>query len=393
MTALVKYKSQKNKPVWSFNIETPGYISEGKFIKSCYPSGIYIGDETIRVGDPENLTDIRVLKTDMNGQVVWSKTLHGGGGGADQITGIGTDANCNVYVSGTVYSGAGDGKDAIIAKINVSGGLVWSRLMRGPAGKDDWSAGLAVDANGNAYVVGTTTQADGGTDMVGLMLDARGVQQWIETYGPGSSLNYEGHAIAYRGGHVAIAGIRRSKTDFYRSSSSVAILMGANGDREWIRDYARPDSYIGNGPTKIDVTNDRDVYVTFPTAKLKPGGWTDITTLRHDKDGWLKWVSHYSRGGVKDSRGNDTPVAMTAEAGFITVAGSSQLVQPKKVCCEDFAVLRYDEQGKLVRKVQWGQLGDDVAYAMATKGAHAYVVGSSAPSKKYSGMATVKFLK
>jgi hypothetical protein len=262
--------------------------------------------------------------------------------------------------------------------------------MRGLAGGDDSSAGLVVDASGNVFVIGTTTQQDGNTDMVALSLDSRGMQQWIETYGPTADMNYEGYSIAYRGGYVAVAGVRRHKSDFYRESAVVAILIGANGDREWIRLYSRPDDYIGNGPVKIDVTVDKDVYLALPTANSS--GWNDITTLRHDKDGWLKWVSHYSRGGVKDGRGNDTPVSIIAEAGFITVAGSSQIVQPKKVCCEDFIVLRYDELGKLQRKVKWGRTGDDVAYAMAINGAHAYVVGSS-DAKRYSDMATVKFLK
>ena len=86
-TALLKYRSKKKKPIWSYNIETPNISSEGKFIRSCYPSGIYLGDEITRL---DNQSEIRVIKTDMDGQVVWSKMLYGGGNNSDFITGMGT---------------------------------------------------------------------------------------------------------------------------------------------------------------------------------------------------------------------------------------------------------------------------------------------------------------
>jgi hypothetical protein len=54
---------------------------------------------------------------------------------------------------------AGGDWDAFVAKINPSGSaLVYSTYLGG--GFQDYGSGIAVDASGNAYVVGTTGSTD-----------------------------------------------------------------------------------------------------------------------------------------------------------------------------------------------------------------------------------------
>jgi hypothetical protein len=88
-----------------------------------------------------------------------------GGAGFDSATGVGVDSAGNIVVSGDTDSpgfplrsplqGVIGGKiDAFLLKISAQGGLIYSTFLGGF--DDDHALGLAVDADGNAVVTGTT---------------------------------------------------------------------------------------------------------------------------------------------------------------------------------------------------------------------------------------------
>jgi uncharacterized repeat protein (TIGR01451 family) len=97
-----------------------------------------------------------------------------GGSGADYGNGIAVDASGNVYVTGSTNStdfptanplqsqcGSCEigGGDAFVVKLNASGSaLVYSTYLGGNS--SDQANGIAVDASGNAYVVGYTQSSD-----------------------------------------------------------------------------------------------------------------------------------------------------------------------------------------------------------------------------------------
>jgi uncharacterized repeat protein (TIGR01451 family) len=114
------------------------------------------------------LTDAFVLKLSPDGKsLVYATYL--GGDGSDTATGIALDTAGNAYVSGWTTSSnfpttAGAAQpapadnyttDAFVTKLNPSGSaLVYSTYLGGT--HSDKAAGIAVDADGAAYVVGTT---------------------------------------------------------------------------------------------------------------------------------------------------------------------------------------------------------------------------------------------
>ena len=89
-----------------------------------------------------------------------------GGTDDDGGNGIAVDASGNAYVTGFTYSpnfpvapGAfqpnfGGFVDVFVTKVNASGAVVYSTYLGGTG--DDEGQGIAVDANGNAYVSGFT---------------------------------------------------------------------------------------------------------------------------------------------------------------------------------------------------------------------------------------------
>jgi hypothetical protein len=89
--------------------------------------------------------------------------------GADQLAGLGTDTQGNVYLAGTTRSpnfrvkdGAqshlAGGSDLFVTKLDASGNVVYSTYFGG-SGEDSATA-MAVDPQGAVYVTGTTTSTD-----------------------------------------------------------------------------------------------------------------------------------------------------------------------------------------------------------------------------------------
>ena len=103
--------------------------------------------------------DVFVAKLDKNGVLLWNTFL--GSSGWDEGRGIAIDGNGNVYVVGSsakswgtpVHSHAGDTRDAFAAKLNSKGELKWHTFMGGDNSGDRGMA-ITVETSGNVYVGG-----------------------------------------------------------------------------------------------------------------------------------------------------------------------------------------------------------------------------------------------
>jgi hypothetical protein len=121
---------------------------------------------------PTNGGDVDAFVTEINAvgsAVVFSTYL--GGTGAEWGHGVAVDPAGNVYVTGitgstdfplvnAIQSAYAGNSDAFVAKITAGGGaLAYSTYLGGRSG--DIGLGIAADANGTAYVTGTTSSVSG----------------------------------------------------------------------------------------------------------------------------------------------------------------------------------------------------------------------------------------
>ena len=178
------------------------------------------------------LSDVFVTKLDSSGsKIVYSTYL--GGGDYDYGNDIAVDAQGNVYVTGhtmsnnyptqnpiqAVYAGYGD---VFVTKLNSSGSsMVYSTYLGG--GSDDVGNGIAVDAQGNAYVTGYTGSNNyptqnpiqagnaGLSDVIVTKLNSLGSSIVYSTYlGGGSDDGGNGIAVESQG-NVYVTGYTWSK--------------------------------------------------------------------------------------------------------------------------------------------------------------------------------------
>jgi hypothetical protein len=178
-----------------------------------------------------------------------------GGNGSDTGNGIALDGSQNIYVVGDTTSlifpatgmqkGNRGGQDAFVSKLSADGSrLVYSTYLGGSA--DDRGTAIAVDANGSAYVTGSTYSTDfpvanawrgtiaGGQDAFVARLSTDGNSLLFGTFlgGSGGSLGYPeaGQGIALdTQGNVYVAGVT-SSTDFPMLHPLQAAKRGSSPD-------------------------------------------------------------------------------------------------------------------------------------------------------------------
>jgi photosystem II stability/assembly factor-like uncharacterized protein len=103
-----------------------------------------------------------VTKFNSTGNALVYSTYLGGSGTFDNANGVAVDANGSAYVTGSTnsanfptlnpFQATLGGTDAFVTKINNSGALAYSTFLGGPDGEVGW--GIAVDLSGSAYVTG-----------------------------------------------------------------------------------------------------------------------------------------------------------------------------------------------------------------------------------------------
>ncbi len=146
---------------WNTSFGGPGWDIGQDVVVDANGNSYVAGRSGASWGSPLNPfaggTDVLVAKLDANGSLLWHTFL--GGADSDVGYGIALDAEENVYVTGESGATWGSpaspfagGYDALVARLDANGSLQFTTFLGGAGG--DSGNGLAVDTNGDCYVLG-----------------------------------------------------------------------------------------------------------------------------------------------------------------------------------------------------------------------------------------------
>ncbi|MDQ5971406.1 MAG: hypothetical protein QG566_352 [Patescibacteria group bacterium] len=269
--------------------------------------------------------DIFVAKYDLSANLVWAKNM-GGSGWGDWVYDMTVDSSGNVYTTGgysgtgasadldpgvgtTTVTGAG-GLDIFISKLDSSGNFVYGKGIAGA--QWDFSYGIAVDTNGNAYITGlflnSTLDFDPGAgtanltsngaaeDIYILKLDSSGDFVWVKQIG-GTGYDIARSLKLDSSNNIYITGVFNDTTDFDPGAGTYELTsIGANDayiakfDSDGAFIYAKGFGGTGNDLAEKSYINSTNGYVylvgyfnatadfdpSSSTANLTSAGGNDI---------------------------------------------------------------------------------------------------------------------
>jgi uncharacterized delta-60 repeat protein len=206
------------------------------------------------------LGDCVTIKYDTNGNQQWAKTYDGPANGNDYGNSVTFDSSGNVYVTGT-STGSETGQDYLTIKYDSSGQQLWASTYSSPENNWDEGRSIGLDGSGNVYVTGVLEYSEGkaSTDDWGtIKYDSSGAEQWVRTYNGPASIADEAWSIAVDvDGNSYVVGYSHGLTS---GSDLTSIKYDTDGMQQWLQAYDSPKHGTDSG---FDITLDSqgNVYV------------------------------------------------------------------------------------------------------------------------------------
>ncbi len=287
-----------------------------------------------------------------------------GGQGLDEAAAVAVDAAGNIYLAGTTASsnfpgttGAAAALDVFVAKLDPRGtGLLFAAYIGG-SGLDE-ARGLAIDAEGHAYVVGTTRSSNFPTraaQQAALAGDADGFLFKLSTTGAGLVFS------TYQGG-----------TQF-DEVNGVAV------------DPAR-NVYVAGSTRSTDLP-------LVAARQAASGGHMDGFVARYGAGGALQFATYHGGSGLDtttaigvDPAGNATVTGATSSSDF-PLLNQARGANAGRV---DAFVSRFTPSGALIFSTYVGGTGFDAGQAVAVASTGASFVAGSTTSPDFPVVAPIQ---
>ena len=250
--------------------------------------------------------DVYLIKTDEEGNELWSQTF--GGVGWDDGYSVQQTTDGGYIVAGTTSSYGTGNDDFYLIKTDGNGNEAWSQTFGGTGA--DWGHGVQQTTDGGYILAGYTgSYGAGGGDFYLIKTDGDGNETWSRTFGgTGPEYGYSvqqttdgGYIIAGRTGSYGALG-----TDVY------LIKTDNNGIEVWSQTFGGSGWDCGYS---VQQTSDGGYIIAGQTSSYGAGN-EDFYLIKTDADGDSIWTKTF--GGSSDDVGKS--VQQTTDGGYI-IAG------------------------------------------------------------------------
>jgi len=179
--------------------------------------------------------DHYLLKTDLEGNVIWEKTY--GSSSLEIGFKIVKSLDGNLFLLGVTERRGGGDRDIHLLKVNTEGTLLWEKVIGGP--QQEIPATLIETSNSEILIAATTESlGNGARDMYLIWLDQQGTVLKERTYGQ-SGVDGGTDILEIENGNLMFFGYTSSygavSRDFY------LLKLTANGDSIWGKRYGGDD--------------------------------------------------------------------------------------------------------------------------------------------------------
>jgi hypothetical protein len=334
----------------------------------------------------------------------WAKTA--GSSLDDAIYKITGDNSGNVLLAlsfqdtvifGTDSAFSNGGLDGLIVKLNEAGNMVWGQQIAGSG--NIVVSGIATDAQDNVYITGyfygtayfgtsISHQSMGLADLYVAKISSTGSWQWVKTNG--DALAQLGRDIAVTPwGDVVVGGEFGGKLYFNTDSvvattpdnGFVALLNGNNGNWKWIKRIAGSssvNSVDAHISSKIVLGGTFSGTAVFGSTNLNASGGTDGFIAVIDSTGLYQWA--VKAGGTSADAVTAVkfiPSGKIFASGWFNSIGQFGINLLSSAGGSDVFVSMLTATGTWQWALRAGGIGDDVAGALSIDANRFAVLGGS----------------
>ncbi len=332
---------------------------------------VYVtGASMTDTGSNTQYLDFVTIKYYPDGDTAWVRRADFGG--KDIPSGLGVDAQGNVYVTGT-----NNDSRMVTVKYSPSGNRLWYEFFGSQGGASD----LVLDSRGYVIVCGSSYLAS--SDAATVKYRPTGDTAWVRFY---DRAGLEDYALAVACGQTddpATAGYDAGATTHY---DCITVKYDSSGNRLWAAGYDGPNhgddrmydmAVDGNGNV-VAVGFGDNGYGTPP----------DYLSIKYDSVGETLWSRRYD--GPAHDWDQARAVAVDG-SGSVFVTGYSHGQSTN----DDYATIKYDSAGAQLWVARYDGPGHDYdhAYSLAVdRQGNSYVTGGAWVSQDVGGdCATIKY--
>ncbi|MGB5531067.1 MAG: T9SS type A sorting domain-containing protein [Ignavibacteriaceae bacterium] len=302
------------------------------------------------------LQDVWLIKTDSNGDSIWTKTF----GGPDSEIGYSVQQTSdNGYIiTGYTRSFSAGQEDVWLIKTDSIGNEQWNKIFGGTSYDKGYSVQQTSD--GGYIITGETASFGLLGDVWLIKTDSNGNIQWTKTFGAnwpdaGYSVNQTSD-----GGFI-IAG----QTDSFGAGSSDFWLIKTNsvGDTLWTKTFGSAGFETGRS---VKQTTDGG-YIVCGFEDPSGTGFEDVLFIKTDSDGNTQWTK--SLGGTQSERsfaviettddgfalvGYTSSFGLNGDVWLVKLGGNTTGINSDQPVLKDFSLLQnYPNPFNPVTKISW----------------------------------------
>ena len=287
-----------------------------------------------------NIGDIYLIKTDQNGDTVWTKTY--GGQLGDYSLSVLQTSDGGFALTGYTHSFGSFTRSALLLKTDSTGNMLWLKTY----GINNYNAchSIHLTSDEGFILAGETSISGTSNDCYVIRTDSNGDTIWAKTYG-GPNTEWADDAFQMPDGGFIISGT----TNSYGTGGFDAYLIriDINGDTLWTKTYGGPED---DWTASANITSDNGLLITGATSSFG-NGQEDIFLLRTDHNGDTLWIRTYG--------GSGTDWALSAYqisgGGFIVIGRTNSFGAGSN----DLYLLRIDSNGDSLWAQTYGDTGDE----------------------------------
>ncbi len=293
-------------------------------------------------------SDLYLVRTDANGEVLWEETYNAGGGMLHGQVAHGTEED-GLLISGVISSEDTAGRDIFLMQLDQDRNQVWMKIFGGPL--DEFGAAWPTDDGG--YLLGGNivdpddivadpgaagyAGFEGRSNIYLAKVDADGNEIWSQTFGGDQNILATSAALTPDGGFIILGHIM-----YYPETGDDIYLLkvDADGNEVWSRTWDEGSMFgyslieTSDGGYLIAGGIDRTDDPTDPLA--------DYLFIKVDADGNEVWLTTFGNPEMTDY---GHLVIETSDGGFVA---AGDLVTDLHSHDSDISVAKIDQDGEIL---------------------------------------------